>query len=114
MLLPLQQPRTFYLQMPIGEGIQNSQPLKPKGGDGTREGSLDPSSQGGQAKGVPGGDAQGVGHHTQTPFLSPAPFHQLYGIENIARVRINGESYMAFLNNGAQINTIMLGFVLLK
>ena len=60
-LLPLQQPRTFYPWMPFGEGIQNSQPFKPKGGDSTREGSLDPSSQGGQAKGTPGGDAQGIG-----------------------------------------------------
>ena len=56
MLLPLQQPGTFYLQMPIGEGIQNSYQFKPKGGDGTREESLVPSSQVGQAKGTPGGD----------------------------------------------------------
>ena len=34
-----------------------------------------------------------------------------YGIENVARVRINGESYMAPLNNGVWIYTIMLGFV---
>ena len=75
MLLPLQQPRTFYPQMPIGEGIQSSQPFKPKRGDGTREWSQDPSSQGGQVKGAPGGDAQGIGHHRQTPFLNPDPFH---------------------------------------
>ena len=52
MLLPLKQPRTFYPQMPVGEGIQNSHPFKPKGGDGTGEGSPDHSSQGGQAKGA--------------------------------------------------------------
>ena len=111
MLLQLQQPRTFYPQMCIDEGIQNSHPFKPKGGDGTREGSLGPSSQDSQAKGTPGGDAQGIGCHTQTPFLNPNPFHQWYGIENVARVRINRESCMALLNNGAQINTIMPGFV---
>ena len=75
MLLPLQQPGTFYLQMPIGEGIQNSHSFKLKGGDGTREGSPDPSSQGGQAEGAPGGNAKGIGHHKQTPILNPDPFH---------------------------------------
>ena len=32
-------------------------------------------------------------------------------IEIIAKVKINGESCMAFLNNGAQINTIMPRYV---
>ena len=31
-LLPLQQPRIFYLWMPVGEDIQNSYPFKLKGG----------------------------------------------------------------------------------
>ena len=31
--------------------------------------------------------------------------------KKIARVRVNRESCMAFLDNGAQINNIMLGFV---
>ena len=110
MLLPLQQSRTFYQWMPIGEGIQNSHPFKPKGGDRTREGSPDPSSQGGQAEGTPGRDTQGIGWHTLTPFLNPNPFHWWYGIENVARVRINGESCMALINNGPEINTIMLSF----
>ena len=39
-----------------------------------REGSLDPSSQGCQAKGTPGEDAESIGHHTQTSFLNPDPF----------------------------------------
>ena len=47
----------------------------------------------------------------QSPFLNPDPFYQWYGIKNIARVRVNGESCMALLDNGTQINTIMLGFV---
>ena len=74
-LLPLQQHRTFYLQVSIGEGIQVSYPFKPKGGDGTKEGSPDPSSQDNQAEGTPRGDAQGIGCHTQTLFLNPDPFH---------------------------------------
>ena len=39
------------------------------------------------------------------------PFNQWYGIENVARVRVSGERCMALLDNGAQINTIMLGFI---
>ena len=97
--------------MPIGEGIQNSQPFKLKGGNHTGEGSPDPSSQGSQAKGTPGGDAQGIGYCTQIPFLNPNSFHQWYRIKNVAKVRINGESCMALLNNGMQINTITPGFV---
>ena len=96
--------------MSVGEGIKNSQPFKLKGGDSAREGSLDPSSQGGQAKGTPGGDTQGIGCCTQTPFLNPNPFHWWYGIKNVAKVRINRESCMA-LNNSMQINAIMPGFV---
>ena len=76
MLLPLQQPWTFYLQVPVGEGIQDSYPFKLKGGDSTREGSPDPSSQGSQAKGATGGDAQDIGHWAQTLVLNPDPFHQ--------------------------------------
>ena len=54
---------------------------------------------------------QGIKCCTQTPFLDPHPFNWWYGIENVARVRVNGKSCMALLDNGAQINTIMLGFV---
>ena len=32
-------------------------------------------------------------------------------MENIARVKIKGESCMALLDNGAQVNTIMLRYV---
>ena len=97
--------------MPIGEGIQNSQPFKLKGGDGAGEGILDASSQGSQAEGTPGRDAQSIGHCTQTPFLNPKPFHQWYGIKNVAKVRINRESCMALLDNSMQANTIMPGFI---
>ena len=47
----------------------------------------------------------------QTPFLNPDPFQQWYGIENVAKVKINGESCMALLDNGAQVNTITLRYV---
>ena len=47
----------------------------------------------------------------QTPFLNPDPFQQWYRIENVAKVKINGESCMALLDNGAQVNTIMLRYI---
>ena len=47
----------------------------------------------------------------QTPFLNPDPFQQWYGIENVAKVKIKGESCMALLDNGTQVNTIMLRYV---
>ena len=85
--------------------------FKLKRGDGTKEGSLDPSRKSGHAKGTPGWDAQGAGCHNQTPFLNPNPFHRWYGIENVARVRVNRESCMALLDNGTQINTIIPDYV---
>ena len=47
----------------------------------------------------------------QTPFLNLDPFQCWYRIENAARVMINGESCMALLNNGDQVNTIMPRYV---
>ena len=97
--------------MSAGEGIHVSYPFKLKGGDGAREGSPDPSSQGDQAKSAQGRDAQGIGSCAQTPFLNPNPFLWWCGVKNVAKVRIHGKSCMALLDNGAQINTIILSFV---
>ena len=47
----------------------------------------------------------------QTPFLNPDPFQHWYGIENVAKVKINGESCMALLDNSAQVNTITPRYV---
>ena len=47
----------------------------------------------------------------QTPFLNPEPFQQWYRIENVAKVKINGESCMALLDNGAQVNIIMPRYI---
>ena len=80
-------------------------------GDSTKEGRLSSSREDGCAKGAPGWDAQGVKHQAQTPFLNPDPFNQWYGINNVARVRINWESCMALLDNGMQTYTIMPGYV---
>ena len=59
----------------------------------------------------PTGGPQGIQQCTQTPFLNPDPFQHWYGIENVAKVKINGESCMALLGNGMQINTIMSSYV---
>ena len=48
---------------------------------------------------------------SQTPFLNPDPFQQWYRIENVAKVKINGESCVALLDNGAQVNTITPSYV---
>ena len=47
----------------------------------------------------------------QTPFLNLDPFHHWYRVENIAKVKINGESCQALLDNGTQINTITPNYV---
>ena len=48
---------------------------------------------------------------SQTPFLNPDPFQRWYGIENVAKVKINGESCMALMDNGVQVNTITPRYV---
>ena len=110
-LLSLQQPRAFYLRLAISEDMQNGLTFKPKGGKWCQRREPRPPGKGNHSKGAPRWDAQGVKGHMQTPFLNPDPLNQWYGIENVARVRVNGESCMALLDNGAQINTITLGFV---
>ena len=109
--LSLQEPRALCLRLPIGEGIQDGLTFKPKGGDSAKEGILDPSGKGDHTEGTPRQDAQGIKGHMQTPFLNPNPFNWWYGIENVARVRVNRESCMAVLENGTQINTIMPGLI---
>ena len=49
--------------------------------------------------------------HQLTPFVNLDPFQCWHGVQNIARVKINGESCMALLDNGAQINTITPKYV---
>ena len=46
-----------------------------------------------------------------TPFLNPDPFQHWYGVKNVAKVKINGESCMAFRDIGTQINTITPSYV---
>ena len=85
--------------------------LKQEGGDGNDEGSLDPSNNNKCCKVHPEGGSRGIKTTLQTPFLNPDPFQWWYGIENMAKVKINGESCMDLLDNCAQVNTIMLRYV---
>ena len=73
--------------------------------------SLDPSQGDKCHKEPPNRCSERVKYTLQTPFLNPDPFQQWYGIENVARVGMNGEGCMALLDNGAQVNTITLRYV---
>ena len=75
------------------------------------KGSMDPSDNKQCHEKPPGRDSQGIKTTPQTPFMNTDPFQWWYRIENVAKVRINGESCMALLDNGAQINTITLRYV---
>ena len=86
---------------------QEKYAVKPQGGDSVKEGSLGPSDKDNEAQEPPGGGFQGVIQPMQIPFLNPDPFHYWHGVENMAKVKIKGESCMALLDNGMQINTIM-------
>ena len=47
----------------------------------------------------------------QTPFLNPDPYQHWYGVKNVDKVKTNGESCMALLDKGMQINTITSSYV---
>ena len=63
------------------------------------------------AKSPPNSGPWGIKTTPQFPFSNLDPFQQWHGVKNIASVRINGESCMALLDNGAQINTIIPKYV---
>ena len=98
--------RTFHLQLSAHKDFQGKETVKWQGGDGIDEGSLDPSNNNQHHEEPPDRGSQGVKTTLQPPFLNLDPFQWWHGVENVARVTINGESCMALLDNGAQINTI--------
>ena len=111
MLLPLQQPQALHPQLPLSESLQREYAVKLQGGDGIEEGSPDPSDENDNAQEPPGGGSQGITQSKQTPFLNLDLFQHWHGVKNVAKVKINRESCMALLDNGAQINTIMPNYV---
>ena len=50
-------------------------------------------------------------NHSTDSILESRPLSVMAWVKNVARVRINGESCMALLDNGAQINTITPKYV---
>ena len=103
------QPRSFHQGLSVGEIIQKGIKFKLQRGEGTKEGSPDPSRKG-DCWWHPRTGCQRC-RTLQTPFLNPDPFQWWYGVKNVARVRDNGESCMALLDNGMQVNTIMPSFI---
>ena len=97
--------------MSISESLERQYAVKLQGGDSIKEGSPGPSDENDNAQEPPGGGSQGIRQLMQTPFLNLHPFKHWYRVENIAKVKINGESCMALLDNGMQINTIMPNYV---
>ena len=97
--------------MSTHEDFKGKLTVKWEGGDGIKEWSPDPSGNGQHTEEPPDGGSQGVKPPQQTPFLNSDPFQHWHGVENIDRVRINGESCKALLENGAQINTITPKYV---
>ena len=68
------QPRSFPKGLSFGAIDHRGTKFKPQRGDSAKEGSPDPSRKGDSTRDTPGWDAQGIGCHTHSPFLSPDPF----------------------------------------
>ena len=61
------------------------------------KGAQTPSKSNKHHKEPPKGGSGGMKPPLQTPFLNPDPFQHWYGVENVAKVKINRESCMALL-----------------
>ena len=99
------------MQLSACKDLEGKYTVKWPGEDGIKEGSPDPSDKSQHIEESPDRGSQGMKPPQQTPFLNPDPLQCWHVVKNIARVRINGESCMALLGNGAQINTIMPKYV---
>ena len=96
----------FICNCPLVKALGVKSHFKLQGGDGTKEGSPNPSNKSDHTEGSHRSGAKGIEKCVQTPFLNPDPFQHWYGAKNVAKVKINRQSCMALLNNGVQINTI--------
>ena len=94
----------------VGASKENTQ-LNHKEGTALRKGAQAPQIKMTMPKNPPGGGSQGVTQPKQTPFLNLDPFQHCYRVKNIVKVKINGGSCKAFLDNGTQINTITPNYV---
>ena len=101
----------FIHNCPLMETARDKKQLNGKEGMALTKGAQTPLTINKHHEEPPDGGSWGVKTNSQTPFLNPDPLQWWYGIENVARVKINGESCMALLDNRAQVNTIMLKYV---
>ena len=104
-------PEHFICNCPLVKTFREKKQLNGKEGMALMKGAQTPLATIQHYKEPPDRGSQGINLTLQTPFLNLDPFQWWYGAENIARVKINGESCMALLDNGAQINTIMPRYV---
>ena len=77
----------------------------------SKEGRLGLSEASFHSGSIPGRDSLNIKALQKTPFLNQAPLTHWSGPKNIARVRINGESSWAVLDNGSTINAVTPEFV---
>ena len=105
-------PEHFIHNCPLMKTARDKKQLNGKEGMATMKGAWAPPTTANATKSPPTGGSKGVEMTSQTPFLNPDPFQRWYGIENVAKVKINGESCRVHLDNGAQLNTIMPRYVL--
>ena len=104
-------PEHFIHNCPHVKTSRDKKQLNGKEGMALMKGALTPLITMNTIKSPPDRGSWGMKTTWQTSFLNPDPFQWWYRIENIARVKINGESCMALLDNSAQVNTIILRYV---
>ena len=104
-------PEHFICNCLLMKTARDKKQLNWKEGMATMKGAMGPSYNGKCHKEPPKGGSRGIKMTSQTHFLNLDPFQWWYGIENVVKVKINGESCMALLDNGAQVNTIMPRYV---
>ena len=104
-------PEHFIRNCPLMKTARDKKQLNGKEGTAMMKGAWTPPKVTSAIKSPPKGGSGGMKSSLQTPFLNPDPFQCWYGIENVAKVKINGESCMALLDNGARVNTITLRYV---
>ena len=103
-------PEHFIHNCPLMKTSRYKKQLNGKDGMATMKGTWVPPTTTNTTE-PPEGGSRGIKMTLQTPFLNLDPFQQWYRIENVAKVKVNGESCMALLDNSTQVNTITLRYV---
>ena len=104
-------PEHFICNCPLVRPFKENTQLNCKEGTASRKGAQTPQMKNDNAQEPPGGGSQGITWPKQTPLLNLDTCQHWHMVENVAKVKINGECCMALLDNGMQINTIMPNYV---